>query len=508
MRNAIAWSYDLLPVEEQTHFRRLSVFVGGFSTEAAEAVCGSRPVSLDSLVAKSLVTRSEGDDGERFGMLETIREFGVAALAASGEEGPAREAHAAYVLTLAERAEPQLTGPEQRAWFERLDVEHDNLRAAMDWALDRGRSDVALRLSAALWRFWSARGYAGEGRIWLDRALRVPDAPLPLRAAALAAAGSLAEQQNDFARAAALNREALALWERLGDQRRIATTLATLGNAIQGLGDLDGAAGMHQRALELCRELGDRWGVARGLNNLGSVAYLQAAYDEAERHWSHALAVLREIGDARGQAQALNNLGAIAVQRGDLEQALERHEKSLALRRQLADPKGVASSLANLGEVAQQAGDLERAISLLDEACSLARKAEDRWLTAMVLVNLAYAWSERRETARAATAVRESLTLFRDLGDRFGLAGAMEVMATVLTATEGPGTAALLFAAASSLREEIGAVRESGAQAVYERDVSATRAALGDAAFAAAWETGRAMCVDDVILQAFAAVPT
>lgn len=235
LRHTIAWSYDLLDAQEQRLFRRLAVFVGGCSPEAAEAVStavgdtGADVLEgMASLLDKSLLQRTERDGGEpRFAMLETIREYGLEVLASGGEAEATRQAHAAYYLAPAEQAEPELSGPQQLTWFERLEREHDNLRATLSWLLEQGSDgqsrELALRLSAALPWFWLIRGYVSEGRQWLKRALdEGRGVRSSVRAKALIGAGELATKQDDFGQAEALCGEGLALyrnWEIAGAAR-------------------------------------------------------------------------------------------------------------------------------------------------------------------------------------------------------------------------------------------------------------------------------------------------
>ncbi len=273
MRDAIAWSHDLLDPPERTLFRRLAAFVGGCDVEAAAAVCsaaGDLQVEvregLTSLAQQSLLRRENGEREPRFGMLETIREFGAEQLATSGEEGAIRRTHAMHFLALAEEAESGLTGPAQATSLDRLEREHENLRAALAWAIgaQEATGEIALRLIAALWRFWWIRGYLGEGRAWVERALaRHEAAPVAVRAKALAAAAEVAEAQGDHDQATAWFEAALSLGQAIGDQAGVAQCLNGLGNVARVRVAFDDAAGLHERALARWREVGDRRGRRR-----------------------------------------------------------------------------------------------------------------------------------------------------------------------------------------------------------------------------------------------------
>ncbi|HWE64183.1 MAG TPA: tetratricopeptide repeat protein [Chloroflexota bacterium] len=264
MHAAIAWSYDLLEPDEQRLFRRLAVFAGGWTAEAAVAVAAAdeevrrtTPAALSALADKHLVQQRAGPDGqERFAMLETIREYALERLEAGDEAPRLRAAHLQHYLTMAEAAGHELTGPHQALWLVRLEQELNNLRAALAWALQRRDGEAGLRLTAALYRFWAIRGYLGEGRRWLEATLaNAGSAPAALRAAALNGAGNLSWQQGDYERATALHEEALALRRALGDRRGVAGSLGNLGTVAYRKGDFARATALYEEALALEREL-------------------------------------------------------------------------------------------------------------------------------------------------------------------------------------------------------------------------------------------------------------
>ena len=254
MRDAIAWSHDLLAPEEQALFRRLALFEAGCTLAAAAAVADAGNLGIDvlqgvaSLVDKSLLLQAEAPEDEpRFAMLETVREYGLERLAASGETDATRRGHAAFFLALAERAEPELTGREQGIWLDRLEVEHDNLRAALGWALEH-EGETALRLAAALWRFWADRSHLREGGRWLERALATAAPTVPAsRLKALNGAGVIAMQLGDYQRAVALQEEGLALARAIGDQRGVSWALGDLAVVDAVRGNYERASGSRRR---------------------------------------------------------------------------------------------------------------------------------------------------------------------------------------------------------------------------------------------------------------------
>ena len=442
LRDTLAWSYDLLNTDAQALFRRLCVFAGGCTLEAAAVVCGTAAgadepaaasdevlTDLSTLAEQSLLRLVELPEGElpqgepRLAMLETIREYGLERLAASGEEAEARRRHAAYYLALAEAAEPALRGPERGSWLARLEREHDNLRTALRWAEDDGNAEIGLRIAGALWRFWQARDHLSEGRDWLEGLLgRATSTPRSVRAKALNGAGNLADYQGDLARAQALHEEALALRRELGDRRGIAGSLGNLGVVARNRGELTRARVLYEESVALMRELGDRWGNIDMLINLGLVAYEQ----------------------------------------GDFAYAQSLHEEALALQRELGDTWGIAISLLNLGAVARDQGD----------------------------------------TVRARALLRESLSYYQSEGDRQGISLCLEALAAMIVRDGQPEHAARLLGAAATLREVAGTPLQPIDHADYDRTVTAARAALDADTFAAAWAQGRALAPEQAMADA------
>lgn len=380
LRGALAWSYALLASNEQTVLRWLGVFVGGVTLEAAEAVGGVMPPdapplleALAALVNNGLLREEPEPDGRpRFHMLQTIAAFALEQLRSQGEESDIRRRHAAHFLSLADQAETQLTGLAQGEWLDRLERDHDNLRAALQHALDAGELEAGLRAAAALARFWERRGYASEGRAWLDQILtrQVLAAP-PLVAKALNASGNLARIEGDYAAARARYEDALALAREQADTRRIAVTLNNLGAVAKEQGDYPTAGRYYGESLALKRELDDRWGIALTLSNLGVVSNAQGDHTRARGFLGESLALFRELQDRWGIALTTNNLGTTAVHHGHLERAAALYADSLAIRRELKDRWGIAESLEGLARVAVAQNQLDRSARLYRAAASL-----------------------------------------------------------------------------------------------------------------------------------------
>jgi predicted ATPase/DNA-binding SARP family transcriptional activator len=479
LQATLDWSYGLLDAPAQRLLRRLSVFSGGWTEAAAEAVCGREEdrqgtvrETLSELVGKSLLIAGD-EDQPRWRMLQTVGDYARAGLATCGEQGTLRAAHARYFLELAEQAAPQLSGREQAAWLARLETEHANLRAALRWAQDSDAPEVGLRLAGALARFWEIHGHLHEGRRWLEEMLAVAGAEhrlelAAIRATALHGAGLLAYRLGDHEQALARGAECLGLRRALGDTQGAAATLNNLGNVAIRQGDLARAAAYLEESLALQRECGDPARLTAILNNLGNVACMQGDYGRATELFAESLAVQREHGSAEVIAIALSNLGYVASLQGNYGRATALLDESLALRRELGDREGVAIALNNLGQVACEQGDLSRA-------------------------------AERQV---------ESLELFRELGAVWGMMYCLQGIALVAQASEylsdGRRRAARLFGALAARRATLGISLPPNEQDQIEHALAVLHAAMGDTAFDAAWADGRAMSLEQACSYALA----
>jgi predicted ATPase/DNA-binding XRE family transcriptional regulator len=380
------WSYDLLPEAERALFRRLSVFAGGFSLEAAEEVGASGSIAaedvlelLGRLVEQSLVAAEPAGEegGVRYGMLEPVRQYAREKLVESGEAEDAQRRHAAYFLRLAEEAEPALIGPEEEVWMDRLQREHDNLRAALRWAKERGEVEAGLRLVGALNWFWWMRGYLAEGRGWIEGFLEAAcnlGVAEGTRARALLGAGRLALAQGDLDRSFTFYEQSLAAYRRLGDEAGTAGLLAELGQVARARGDDERAEALSEEGLRLSRALQDRRSAAISLITLGNIARRRGDLDRAADLFEEALALFKELGHGRGVAYSLCNLGVVALERGEAGRALELHRQSLRLYEALKDKAGRAFALTNLGDTVHALGEEDRAFSLYEESLALHRK--------------------------------------------------------------------------------------------------------------------------------------
>jgi tetratricopeptide (TPR) repeat protein len=383
VRGTISWSYYLLNKEEQSLLNRLAVFTGGFTLEAAEAMCGvGSDVEMEvldgvsSLVDKSLLVQKDQPDGNsRFRMLEIVKEYSLERLEESGEAEAVRERHAGFFLILAEAAEPEFLAARQTEWLIRLEEEHDNLRSALRWSIEHA-PETALRLAGAIWRLWDRHGHLTEGSRWLGAVLeKTSQTASPARVKALLGAGQMA-------------------WQ---------------------LGDLEAARAFVEESLRVGRETGDQLLIARACNGLGAVAMMQGDLAAARSLFEECLVVSREAGDKRMTAVALSNLGNVADEQGDSAAARPLCEEALALARQAGNKYMLTTNLHNLGSIAFHERDFMNSHRYHVECLTLAQELGDKRMITLSLNGFAAlaaksgAWEKSARLSGAAEAVRESL---------------------------------------------------------------------------------------------------
>jgi predicted ATPase/DNA-binding winged helix-turn-helix (wHTH) protein len=468
LRKTIDWSYDLLNEAEGKLFRRFSVFAGGCTLEAAEAVCNtSRDLGIDlfeglsSLVDKNLVQRVDRTEAEpRFAMLETMREYGLERLTGSAEQSAARRAHAAYCLVLAEEGNPELNPADRARWVTQCDVEVDNFRAALDWLFQTVDLDWGLRLCLALFRFWDMREYLTEGRLRLETVLRLAGAEyLKERAKVSHFLGALATAQGDYSAAEHFLQQSLSLYEELGDESGVAVSLNALAIVERDRGDYSAAQKNFERSLACWRMLSDRLAIARCLHNLANVVKIRGDYPRARWALREAADIFEELGDRTGAAWSINQQGDIARAQCDMAAARGLYEHALLAFREAGDPWGSARSLTDVAYIAGAQGD-----------------------------HLA-----------AHAACREALEIFARLGHRRGIARALEGSA-VLALAQGHAERALkLAAAAAQLRQSICAPRHPAEQFRLDQVLLPAWESLSEAEGKRAWAEGTAMSMEDAI---------
>jgi tetratricopeptide (TPR) repeat protein len=481
LRATIAWSYDHLIPEAQELFRRLAVFVGGCTIDAAEAVVSELRIEneelrshqseseflnsqfstlnlLGSLVDQSLVQQVGGVDGmPRFVMFETIREYALERLVEHGEVDRLRRQHAAWSLDLAQSAEPALTGPQQQLWLDRLEQEHANLSAAIQWSLDQREIEMAIELCAALWKFWQFHCHYSLGEHWMEAALAQSSAlELPLRAKVLCGAGWLAYSAGDNVRAQTLFDEGLALARALHEPHHTAMALHGAGQMAQVHGNYAQARALYEESLALFRQLADSEEIAWSLHHLGKLAREQGDNACATALFEECLALFRNVGHGWGIALAARHLGYMAYLKGDHALAREYYREALALSEDLGD---TASSMWTCGCLAEMA----------------AAEADCR---------------------RAAALFAEGLKLARDLGDNQGVSWCFAGLVRLATIERSSEQTAQLLGAIDSLLDRLDIRLSLAEQAEWERQLAGVRAQLAEATFAAAWAGGVAMRVE------------
>jgi len=470
LRGTVDWSYGLLNLAEQTLFRRLSVFIGGCTLEAVEAVCDTAgDLGLDvldgiaSMVDKSLAQQVEGAAGEtRFVMLSTIREYALERLAASDDVAATHRSHAAYYLVLAE--EGALEAAAHPEWLDRFEVEHDNFRAALEYLIKTGDTDWGLRLGTALFHFWETREYLTEGRNRIARLLALEGAAArpKLRSRLLFSAAVLAGEQGDYTSAQQLFEDSLETCLELNDNRGVAVALNALAVNARDRGEIATACLLFERCVAIWRDEGDPADVARALSNLANVTKLQGEAARASSLYDECLAIFRKVGDVAGIAWTLNYQGDVARESNDLTAARSFYEQSLAAFSLSRDGWGIASALSDLAGLSWDQGDNDEARRLYGE----------------------------------------SIQMFQNLGHKRGIARVLECLAAN-AAAQSDAVQALRFAgAAAALRERLVTPLTPAEQRKLEKVLEFARRTLGNAAGMTAWMEGWAMPVEQAIQEA------
>ena len=497
LQTAIEWSHDLLSQTEQICFRRLAVFSGGCTLEAAEAVGPDDSLSaaeifetVTALVDRSLLTTEERCGSMRYGMLESIHQFARAQLERAGESAELSRRHLDWLLAYARQAD--LDGPDQGAWLDLLETDLENFRIGLEGGSE---AEKRLELAGLLAPFWMVRGHTGLGRRWLDGALAAagPDAPPRLRAAALDGLGQLAAVQADYQAQRSCQQESLAIWRTLGDDARVASCLGDIGSAAHIRGEYAEALALYTEALELAQRAQNAQLMARCLSGLGRLALHQDDLAQATDYYTESMAYFRQIGDLRRATLILGNLGVVALNRGEFDLARARFEEHLGNARKIGDRKLIGGALTNLGSVVYNCGDLDAAADLHAQALGLAEQVGDRRLATVALTNLGLVALARKDYPAARGHLRRSLDLAEAVGERRAVAESLEELAGVDAAAGEMDRAAVLFGASQALREAIGAPIPAPDLVRIGEALAAVRLALGDEQFEAAQARGLAL---------------
>ena len=518
LRATLEWSATLLGAADRALFARIGVFVGGATLKAVEAVCAT-PGELDiltglgALVEQSLLRMEEEqpvrtlevpEAEPRYRMLETVHEYARELLQANGETAILRRAHAAHYLALAEEACAALEQADPALWLDRLETEHDNLRAALRWSVQGGDPAIGLRLVVALQQFWNMRGHMSEGRRWQMAALAVagPDAVPSVRAAILTGAGNLAWQQGNPGAATELLVEGLALYRALDDPRGLADTLRNLAIAASMQSNYAQANTWSEEGLALYRRLERPQETATMLMNIGSLAAMEGDYERALGTYREALSLARSEGNRQQIARLLYNLGWLYQIQGEAGAARGLLEESLAMSRGQGDLRAEAAALQQLGSIARKQRLYSQATALLEECIGLAREMDDRQRLADGLSELGEVAVEEQDYERARSQFVDSISLYRELGDRRSVASLLAQLAFLAGRHGQASRAARLLGASTALRAQIGAPLNAGQMAEFDGLVATVRAACGEAEFTAAWIAGEALPLEQAISEA------
>lgn len=486
LRNTIDWSYHLLEPRERALFARLSVFIGGCSLEAAGQVCdgdgtpdaadGSATVdrldpldALAGLADKSLLRQEERADGEPyFVFFAIIREYALERLAARGEEHAIRVRYGAYYSALAETADHRLAGGEQEAWLDRLQAEHNNFRAALEWYVRRGDAEAGMCLIAALWTFWHIRGHQAEGRRWISLVLPLSgDCDPRVRARALVGAGWIAVDQTDHEQARTWFMESARLFRAVGDHR----------------------------------------GWARVLHGLGLTMLAEGRADDALIIFTESLAAFRKLDDAEGIAWSLDHLGTVALSSGEYERAGALFAESFALFSRMRHTWGMALAQHHRGLAVLAGFEPDLAMPLLSEGLILFEDLGNSWGMATSLDQMGYAALSRGDHPGAEAYFDNSLALYQTEEDRAGIGRSIAGLASVAAARQQWQRAAHLFAAVETLAVADDVRRTPVARALYEQDLAKVRERLDERLMAEAWRAGSAMPVAHLVALALGQEP-
>ena len=507
---AIEWSHDLLTPAEQICLRRLAVFSGGCTLEAAEAVCPDDLVAVGavfeivcSLVDKSLLTTEERSGSMRYGLLESVRHYVLRQLDAAGERSELERRHLVWLLDYAGQAD--FDGPDQGAWLELIDADLDNFRTALERALDAsspGHEPLgALELAGLLAPFWEVRGPVELGRRWLAAALAAagPDAEPRLRAVALHGAARMALVQGDQEAQLACQQESLAIWRSLGDLAAVARCLGEIGAAEHVRGDYAAARACYTEVLELGSRGANDAVTARSLSGLGRLALFQNDLVQATAYYEESMARFAAIGDLRRATTILGNLGVVAFQQGQLDLALSRLREHLANARRLGDRKLIGGALVNLGDTLYSVGELSESASVLRQALEIAGQIGDRRLAACTQTNLGLVAEAQRDYQAAWHFQQRSLAAAVAVGERQAVYETLENIATLEATVGRPERAARLFGAVAALRDAVGSPTHAAYVTRLKDAKAAAELALGHQQFSLHSQTGMAMSEAEAI---------
>ncbi len=515
LRNTIAWSHDLLNESEKKLFRRLAVFVGGFTLEAAENVCliendlnvmDDITALLDNSLLKRIEeTKPEGGKSSveseyRFGFLETIREFASECLKKSSESDTIEKARTDFFTMLAEKAEPKLNGPEAILWLERLELEHDNMRAGLRWSIDRKETATSLRLAGALGLFWEYHNHLKEGSQFLDAVTKISPLESSISTAkVLSKEGILAVYRADYRRAIDLLREAYSMSLRIGDRNGMAQSMRGLAFAANSQGEFSKASALYEESGNLFRELKDSVGIAfslKGLSwslrNLGDTATAKSLLNESTE-------IFRKLGDKYNLATCLNLQGQTGIKTDDYNVCRVLLMESLAIGELIHDNGMIGISQMSLGELERLHGNDVEAISFYKKGVVIFEEYGQRSLLAWSYHNMAHSMIHLKQYSEATKYFARAVSLFRELKETAGLAHCLAGLGGIALAEGSPDRAARLFGATEAIVEKTRTSLDPVDLIEFERNLSSTRTQLGSEKFSAETTVGRGLTLEQAV---------
>jgi predicted ATPase/DNA-binding SARP family transcriptional activator len=503
LRAAIDWSYELLSNAQRAFFRGLSVFAGSFGLPAAEAIgCRMGLASddvldlLTELVGKSLASVEKRSGSARYRLLESLRQYGSEKLNEAGESQTVQDEHRKWFLALAEHAE--FRGPLQTVWFDRLELEHDDLRAALARSLDQQDAASSLRLAAAMGYFWRQRGFMSEGLKWSERALKLSDGAEPARGRTFLWASALAMEVGDYSRAVHFAEQSFAACEQRGDVWGMGFAQHVLGFVAFRQDDQQLSAALLEQSAKSFEKSGQKWGIALGLHSLGLLYWASAEYERAVKAAEQALILFRDAGDEERVAASLRLLGTVQRTVGNFTVARDLLSECATLFERLGAKQSLAATNNELGIVHRCLGDLKQAHTLQEASLGGFRSLNVRQGAAYALVELGIIAIHTNEVSQAVPAIIESLAIFRELGDKVGIIRSVEALAATEVEAQ-PYRATALLGGVEALRESSGVPIDPYERPWHDAVLASVRQALGEAGYAGALAEGRSRSLDEMI---------
>ena len=502
LRAAVDWSYDQLSDPERILLRRLSVFSGGWTSQAAERICGQEDTLdlLSSLADKSLVVFEAQEDSTRYSMLETIKQYGAYRLVEAEEKINAGAKHRDYFLSIAEEAEKELRSARQAEMKAMLEEEIENLRTAIAFSLQRPDQDQkGLRIGKALWIFWADQGYVREGIETLEKLLERYKEETETRVDALNGIGVLYFLRSDYPSSRVHHEAAMELSRKLEYKKGLANAFNGLGNSATDLADYENAKKYYSEALAIQREISNTPGMIASISNLGRVANQQGDNAAARDLQEQALAICREAGDTIGVSRCLTHLGMIAFYESDFETALALAGESLAIRREIGHLQGVADSLNIVAMSAFYLGDSKRARELQEENLSIQKSLGGQWGIGSVYVNLGTIVQSEGELEYAKQLFRDAVELFNGLGDTRGLTEGLNGLASVASQEGNDEFATKLWGSGVALQEANKSVSPGPEAEALEKEIALAKKRMGAKKFKTAFDWGHNSPLADVV---------